>query len=735
MNKAGANSPPAQKPQTDALADCRSRDPDTAISGCTQHLRASKLTASDRAGAHSNLAYAYDKKGMLEQAMAEADHAIAADPKSARGHLARGFIRMRASDLDRAMADFSRAIEIDPQNGYGYYRRGNVRSRRGDFEGALQDYDKAHGLLPKDPLILGDRGLAHYNKGEFDKAFADFNRSIELGPAIAGAYVYRGTAHEYLGDHERALSDLSRAIEIEPKNAYAYAVRGGVLNERNDFERGLADIERALQLNPRFALAYVNRGTAHMNQGAFERALKEFAQALEIDANFAAAYRGRCQVHLIRDEPELALENCNRAVELGPRLTAAYTTRGSYFANRGENDKALTDYNRALALVPRNASALAARGRAYVELGQFDRGMSDFSRAIEINANLRTAFAYRGLALANKGELERALADLSTAIQLDPRLSEAFAARADIHLKKGQRNLAIADYRKVLSLPARSPRERNAQIRAAETLTSLSQNTATAAPGPSGKALPPAIDNRTVKGGRRIALVVGNSAYPHVGTLRNPVNDAKTIAAALRRIGFAEVIEKQDLGLAQMMAALKEFSDRANSADWAVIYFAGHGVEMAGSAYLIPTDAKLEKDGHVPYETIPLDRLLQTIEGTRHLRLVILDACRNNPFVTRMARTGGAARAIGRGLPAIEVEGDVLVAYATKHGQTALDGDGDNSPYALALAENIRSANVDVRVMFGRVRDAVRKATNNQQEPYTYGSIGGDLHYFVASAQ
>ena len=115
--------------------------------------------------------------------------------------------------------------------------------------------------------------------------------------------------------------------------------------------------------------------------------------------------------------------------------------------------------------------------------------------------------------------------------------------------------------------------------------------------------------------------------------------------------------------------------------------------------------------------------------------LVILDACRNNPFVTRMARTGGSARAIGRGLPAIEVEGDVLVAYATKHGQTALDGDGDNSPYALALAENIRAANVDVRVMFGRVRDAVRKATNNQQEPYTYGSIGGELHYFVASAQ
>src|SRR5262249_54419856 len=114
-------------------------------------------------------------------------------------------------------------------------------------------------------------------------------------------------------------------------------------------------------------------------------------------------------------------------------------------------------------------------------------------------------------------------------------------------------------------------------------------------------------------------------------------------------------------------------------------------------------------------------------EAAKKLRLVILDACRNNPFVTRMARSGSSTRSIGRGLPALEPEGDVLVAYATKHGTTAVDGEGDNSPFALALAENIPVPNVDVRVMFGRVRDTVRKATKNQQEPYTYGSVGGDL--------
>jgi hypothetical protein len=341
------------------------------------------------------------------------------------------------------------------------------------------------------------------------------------------------------------------------------------------------------------------------------------------------------------------------------------------------------------------------------------------------------------MAYAKRGEQERAITDLTKAIELDGRLAEAYGVRAQIYVTKRQWESAVADLRKVLSLPARNLRERDAQIKAAETLMTLAPKTPPASPipvGTPGAAPTPAI-TASPANGRRIALIIGNSAYAHAGSLRNPANDAKAIAGAMRRIGFSEVFEHYDLGLTQMTAALKNFGDRAANADWAVIYFAGHGVEMGGAAYLIPTDAKLEKDAHVSYEAIPLDRMLQTTESAKKLRLVILDACRNNPFVARMARTGGATRSIGRGLPSIEVEGDVLVAYATKHGTTALDGDGENSPYALALAENMPVPNVDIRVMFGRVRDAVRKTTNNQQEPYTYGSVGGDLHYFSIAAR
>jgi tetratricopeptide (TPR) repeat protein len=254
-------------------------------------------------------------------------------------------------------------------------------------------------------------------------------------------------------------------------------------------------------------------------------------------------------------------------------------------------------------------------------MGQPDRAFADLERAIQLLPKYQYAFAYRGMAYAKKGQLERALADLTKAIQLDQRLAEAFDARAEVYLATNEWGQAIADLRKVLSLPARTELERAAQLRAAETLTSLAQKTppapaaipvatpkATAAPVPDVPVV-----TATSGSGKRIALVIGNSAYAYAGDLRNPANDAKAIAGVLRRVGFTEVVDKYDLGLGQMTAALKDFGDRVAGADWAIIYFAGHGLEMGGSAYLLPTDAKLEKDAHVPYETVPLDRMLQTV--------------------------------------------------------------------------------------------------------------------------
>jgi len=225
---------------------------------------------------------------------------------------------------------------------------------------------------------------------------------------------------------------------------------------------------------------------------------------------------------------------------------------------------------------------------------------------------------------------------------------------------------------------------------------------------------------------KRVALVLGNSAYQNVAALPNPVNDGAMIAATLKDAGFDVVDSRHDLTAAETRRALRDFADRARDADIAVVYYAGHGLEVDGTNYLIPVDAKLERDTDVYDEAFSLDRVLLAIEPAKRLRLVILDACRDNPFTKSMKRTV-ASRAIGLGLAKIEpTSPNMLIAYSAKAGSTAMDGDGRNSPFTIALARHLATPGLDVRRAFGFVRDDVLKSTGNRQEPFVYGSLGGD---------
>jgi len=225
---------------------------------------------------------------------------------------------------------------------------------------------------------------------------------------------------------------------------------------------------------------------------------------------------------------------------------------------------------------------------------------------------------------------------------------------------------------------------------------------------------------------KRVALVLGNSAYQNVAQLANPANDSAKIAATLKDAGFDVVDSRRDLPAAETRRALRDFADRARDADIAVVYYAGHGIEVDGANYLIPVDARLERDTDVYDEALSLERVLIAIEPAKKLRLVILDACRDNPFAKTMKRTV-ASRAIGQGLAKVEpASPNVLIAYSAKAGSTAADGDGKNSPFTTALAHHIATPGLDVRRAFGFVRDEVLKTTGNKQEPFVYGSLGGD---------
>jgi uncharacterized caspase-like protein len=222
---------------------------------------------------------------------------------------------------------------------------------------------------------------------------------------------------------------------------------------------------------------------------------------------------------------------------------------------------------------------------------------------------------------------------------------------------------------------------------------------------------------------KRIALIIGNSKYQHAGVLGNPANDAAAIAALLKASGFASVDVRRDLGIAEMRRALGDFSEAAQDADMALLFYAGHGIEVDGTNYLIPVDARLARDFDVEDEAISLDRALRAIDRAKRLRFVMLDACRDNPFTKAMRRT---SRSVGRGLARVDAPmTDTLVAFSTEAGTVAADGDQAISPFTSALVQHLATPGLDLRIAFGRVRDEVMKNTNNRQRPYIYGSLGG----------
>jgi uncharacterized caspase-like protein len=226
----------------------------------------------------------------------------------------------------------------------------------------------------------------------------------------------------------------------------------------------------------------------------------------------------------------------------------------------------------------------------------------------------------------------------------------------------------------------------------------------------------------------RVALVIGNGAYTKVPRLDNPKNDAAAMEAMFKAAGFNAVVRVSDLGAMAMRRALREFSDTARDADVAVVFYAGHGIEVGGVNYLIPVDAVLERDIDAPDEAISLDRINQVLEPVKHLRLVILDACRDNPFARSMRRTI-TTRSVRSGYGEIDERSlppNTLVAYAQRAGFTAEDGVGtSNSPFTTALVKHLPTPGLDVELALRRVRDEVLRATKNRQEPFKYGSLSG----------
>ena len=224
----------------------------------------------------------------------------------------------------------------------------------------------------------------------------------------------------------------------------------------------------------------------------------------------------------------------------------------------------------------------------------------------------------------------------------------------------------------------------------------------------------------------RLALVLGNSNYLAAPALQNPSNDAADLAQALRRVGF-EVIEQRNATREAMARAIRDFSERLRTADVALFFYAGHGLQMNGENYLLPVDAKIESPADVRFDTISLGDIQQEMDAAGRTSIIILDACRNNPFAEKLSRGGRAVAT--RGLSRLDATGaGSLIVYSTQPDAVALDGADRNSPFTAALLKNIATPGLEVRQMMSRVRRDVLQATNNRQTPWDSSSLVGDVY-------
>jgi tetratricopeptide (TPR) repeat protein len=503
------------------------------------------------------------------------------------------------------------------------------------------------------------------------------------GKDLALAYAVRGQAFRVKRNYDKAITAFSAAHDADPDDPVFINARGFAYEQKGDDDHAMADYNLALQMHWNFAGALYNRGTLYMRKGALQSALDDFNAALKIKPDF---YR-------------------------------ALAERGRVLTINKDFDGALADFAEAERIDPAAGQARLDRCLAYTVMGKFDQAIADCNSVVEKAPNFQFAVVSLADAYQAKGDMDAALKDYNSVLGMNPNNVRAHTGRGQLFERKHDLAQARADYRSAAFAltPYDSFETALARQIARERLAALT---------PQAPSAPDTV--------RRVALIIGNGAYKNVHQLDNPPRDAKLVAGALRDIGFQTVIQTNDLTRDKFFDALHTFAAEAEKADWAVVYYAGHGFEVGGVNYLVPVDAKLAADRDAETEAVALEQVIAAVGGAHKVRLVMLDACRDNPFAPTMQRTM-ELKLVDKGFSNIEPTAGFMVVYAAKHGETALDGDGVDSPFATAVARDLKQPHVEVRKLFDLVRDDVWSASRHQQQPFTYGSPPGrEDFYFVA---
>jgi tetratricopeptide (TPR) repeat protein len=537
------------------------------------------------------------------------------------------------------------------------------------------------------PALADDLDLCRDRQTEAKARLDACEKIVAAGQATAKdlgiANFVRGQAFVSKGNNDKAVAAFDAAHAADPDALEYVTWRGLAYERKGDDDHALADYNLVLQARPQAALARNFRGTLHFRKGALQSALDDFNGALKVAPNLCIAHVNRGRVLTINKDYDGALSDFAEAERIDPGALQARSSRCLAYTDMGKFDSAIADCNSVIEKMPKNQFVLVSRAEAYLAKGDLDTALKEFNFVLGLNPNNVRAHTGRGQVFERKHNLEQARADYRSA------------------------SFALTPYDIYEVAQARE--------KARERLAALTPQ------APAGATTT-----------RRVALVIGNGAYQNVHPLANPPRDARLVADALRAVGFQEVTLANDLTRDKFFDTLHAFALAAEKADWAVVYYAGHGLEIGGVNYMVPVDAKLAVDKDAETEAVALEQVIAAVGAARKLHLVMLDACRDNPFAPAMQRTI-ALKLVDKGLSNIEPGAGFMVVYAAKHGETALDGKGIDSPFAIAVARDVKEPHIEVRKLFDIVRDDVWNSTKHEQQPFIYGSPPGrEDFYFVA---
>ena len=483
--------------------------------------------------------------------------------------------------------------------------------------------------------------------------------------------------------------------------ASLYFWRAVGYNKKGDYANVINDATEGLKISPNDQALLNLRGSAYFDKGDYDIAIADLTDALKAGQPSGLIYHNRANAYRDKKDYVHAVADYDQAIKLSPNAYS-YQNRGGVKEALGDIDGAFADVNQAIRMDPKSPGALIERSELWRIKQDYDRAIADTNAAIE---------------------LLKSNVPLPTLTAPGFYLVDSYLTRGIAYESKGDIDSAKADYNAALGVTVSNANGKIAQSTAKARLAALSK----ADPLPPRPAVIPVA-------GRRIALVIGNGAYTHVTALPNPPNDAHAVAKTLRDLGF-EVTESINADHATLEKVTSNFIVGATGAKIAVLYYAGHGVQIDGHNFLVPVDIQRDSAPNLMATMTDMDNLLAGLDDNIRTNILIFDACRNNPFDKVADADAGRSITISTGLASPSSLGagatagaGTLIAFATAPGKVALDGEGANSPFSAALTKFMPTPGIEVQQMLTRVRADVVAATDSKQVPWSNSSLLGEVY-------